>query len=483
MSSGGILDHLIWGLIIAGSLGLSLVSACHALLFKRDPKSATGWIGICITLPFLGPFLYWIMGVNRINRRARRWLESGRRLSGWASFPEREGDDAAKMLPTAAEHLSELRMLGDRVTKYPLLPGNKLLPLKNGESAYPAMLAAIEEARYSVHLSTYIFDGDNTGQRFSEVLRSAADRGVDVRVVVDSLGEKYSRPTASRLFKDSGVKIGRFLPLNQGVHVNLRNHRKIMVVDGCKAFTGGMNIGGRHMVEGNETSFPVVDIHFMVEGPVVADLQRVFLGDWHFVTGEILRDHRLFPRLVPVGPVLIRAVSDGPEKEFRRLHLIIMGALSCARQTVRIMTPYFIPDRPLISALVTTALRGVEVTLVLPAKNNLLYVHWATRAYLWELLQAGIRIWYQPPPFVHTKLLLVDDVWSLIGSANFDPRSLRLNFELDLEVYDSKFTELLKSDFQKTVAVSKEMGISDIKRWGMLERLRDGTAKLFSPYL
>jgi cardiolipin synthase len=256
-----------------------------------------------------------------------------------------------------------------------------------------------------------------------------------------------------------------------------------MVVDGCKAFTGGMNIGGRHLVEGSETSSPVVDIHFMVEGPVVADLQRVFIGDWHFVTGEILRDHCLFPRLIPVGPVLIRAVSDGPEKEFHRLHLIIMGALACARQTVRIMTPYFIPDRPLISALVSTALRGVEVTLVLPAKNNLPYVHWATRAYLWELLQAGIRIWYQPPPFVHTKLLLVDGVWSLIGSANFDPRSLRLNFELDLEVYDPDFTELLERDFKKKVTVSKKVDHSYIKRWSLLERLRDGAAKLFSPYL
>ena len=480
---GGILDHFIWGLIIAVSLGFSLLSAGHALLFKRDPKSATGWIGICLTLPLLGPFLYWIMGVNRINRKARRWLETGRRLSGWASFPEREGDEAAKLLPEGGEHLSELRMLGDRVTKYPLLPGNKILPLKNGESAYPAMLAAIVEARHSVHLSTYIFDGDGTGQRFAEVLRSAADRGVDVRVVVDSLGEKYSRPTASRMFKDSRVKFGLFLPLLQGVHINLRNHRKIMVVDGCKAFTGGMNIGGRHLVEGSETSSPVVDIHFMVEGPVVADLQRVFIGDWHFVTGEILRDHCLFPRLIPVGPVLIRAVSDGPEKEFHRLHLIIMGALACARQTVRIMTPYFIPDRPLISALVSTALRGVEVTLVLPAKNNLPYVHWATRAYLWELLQAGIRIWYQPPPFVHTKLLLVDGVWSLIGSANFDPRSLRLNFELDLEVYDPDFTELLERDFKKKVTVSKKVDHSYIKRWSLLERLRDGAAKLFSPYL
>lgn len=477
------MDHFFWGLIITAAVGLSLFSACHALLFKRDPRSALGWIIISLTLPLAGPFLYWTMGVNRIHRRARRWLESGRRLTGWASFPERRGGEAAATLPPGGGHLAELRALGDRVTKFPLLPGNMVVPLQNGENAYPAMLAAIDGASHSVHLSSYIFDGDRTGRRFTDALRNAAERGVEVRVLVDSLGEKYSRPTARKLLKGSRVKVGRFLPLSREVYINLRNHRKILVVDGRRAFTGGMNIGGRHMVEGSETASPVVDLHFMVEGPVVADLQRVFLGDWHFVTGEILDDPSLFPPLPPAGSALVRAVSDGPEKEFRRLHLIIMGALACARRHVRIMTPYFIPDQPLISALVTAALRGVEVTLVLPARNNLPFVHWASQAYLWELLQHGIRVYYQPAPFVHTKLLLVDGVWSLIGSANLDPRSLRLNFELDLEVYDREFTALLERDFAETVVRSRETTLAEMDGRPLPERLRDGAAKLFSPYL
>ena len=146
------------------------------------------------------------------------------------------------------------------------------------------------------------------------------------------------------------------------------------------------------------------------------------------------------------------------------------------------MTPYFIPDRPLVSALVTTALRGVDVILVVPAKNNLPFVHWATRAYLWEMLQQGIRVFYQPP-FVHTKLLLVDGVWSLIGSANLDPRSLRLNFELNMEVYDPEFTQLLEKDFLDTVAVSREVTQAEMDARPLPARLRDGVAKLFSPYL
>jgi cardiolipin synthase len=255
------------------------------------------------------------------------------------------------------------------------------------------------------------------------------------------------------------------------------------MVDGHTAFTGGMNIGDRHMVVDSVKPHPVADLHFLVAGPVVGDLQRVFLEDWYFATGELVNERRLFPLVPPAGTALVRAISDGPDEEFRKLHWVIMGALSCARERVLIMTPYFIPDRPMVSALITTALRGVNVTLVLPAVNNLPYVHWATRAYLWELLQQGVRVWYQPPPFVHTKILLVDGVWSLVGSSNLDPRSLRLNFELDLEVIDPELAGLLERDFTAAVARSREVTLAEMDGRALPEKIRDSLAKLFSPYL
>lgn len=476
------MDDILWGITITVAVLLSLVSACHALLFKRDPRAALGWIVACLTIPVIGPFLYWCAGINRIRLRARQWLDSGRRLAGWDNFPKRL-EEAAIFHPSGAEHLVELRKLADRVVSTPLLAGNRLTPLANGDKAYPAMLGAIDSASHSISLSTYIFDGDRVGRLFVDALKKAADRGVEVRVIIDALGEKYSWPTARRLLKGSRVKVGRFLPLRQGWYVNLRNHRKILVVDGCKAFTGGMNIGERNMIEGGAKARPVTDLHFMVEGPVVGDLQRVFLEDWYFTTGELIRDRHLFPSLPPVGTALARAISDGPDKEFRKLNWIIMGALVCARERVRIMTPYFIPDMSLVSALVTASLRGVEVTLVLPSVNNLPYVHWATRAFLWELLQHGIRVYYQPPPFAHTKLFLVDGVWSLIGSANLDPRSLRLNFELDLEVYDPSFTGLLEQEFTVTIARSREVSLAEVDGRPLPEKVRDGLAKLFSPYM
>jgi cardiolipin synthase A/B len=475
------LGQNLWEFIIAGVIVLSVISACHALLFKRDPRAALGWIVACLTLPVAGPFLYWCAGINRINLRAKRWHDSGRRLAGWDDFPGRE-EGAAISLP-GADHLAELRKLADRVVSFPLVDGNRLTPLANGENAYPAMVAAIEEAGHSITLSTYIFDGDGVGRLFTAALKKAAERGVEVRVIVDALGEKYSRPTARRLLKGSGVKVGRFLPLRRGWYLNLRNHRKILVVDGFKGFTGGMNIGERHLLEGSRKTNPVADLHFMVEGPVVADLQRVFLEDWHFSTGELVSDQRLFPEISPVGSSLARVIGDGPDKDLRKLHWIIMGALSCARERVCIMTPYFIPDRAMVSALATASLRGVQVTLTLPSLNNLPYVHWATRAYLWELLQHGIRVWYQPPPFVHTKLFLVDGIWSLIGSANLDPRSLRLNFELNMEVYDQEFTRRLEGEFLDTLSRSREVTLAEVDGRELPVRIRDGVAKLFSPYM
>lgn len=462
---------------------LSLLAACHALLMKRDPRSALGWIVVSLTLPLIGPFLYWLLGINRIRRKARRWQETGRRLSGYGAFQVPNQAEASPIIPCDTSHMKELRLLSDRIVTTPLTQGNRLSSLHNGEQVYPAMLEAIETARETVHLSTYIFDGDKIGRTFVKALVTAAARGVEVRIIVDGLGEKYSHPTARKLLQGSSVQIARFLPMRQGGRLNLRNHRKILVIDGTVGFSGGMNIGGRHMVGQPETASPVVDMHFRIEGPVVTDLQKVFLEDWFFVTGDLLDDRRYFPPLATAGTSLVRAIADGPDKEFRKLSWIIMGALSCAGERVQIMTPYFIPDRALISALITTSLRGVAISIILPDCNNLPLVHWATRSYLWELLQCGIRIYYQPPPFVHTKLFIVDGFWSLIGSANLDPRSLRLNFELNLETYDCQFNGMLEKHYLESLSRAREINLDEMDSRPLPEKLRDGAAKLLSPYL
>ncbi len=477
------MHHLLMAALAACAAAISITAACHALLHKRDSRAALGWMGFNLTLPLIGPFLYWCLGINRISRRARQWSESGRRISGTDIYPGDDRNEEPAALPGVALHLRDLRILGDRVVKSRLRDGNRITPLVNDEAAYPAMLEAIGHARESINLSSYIFDGDGIGADFVAQLKAAAGRGVEVRVIIDALGEKYSRFSARKALAGSGVRLERYLPLRHGAYINLRNHRKLLIIDGCEAFTGGMNIRRRHKALRHAPATAIHDLHFRVQGPVVGDLQRAFLEDWHFVTGELLDTPRFFPTVACQGEALARCISDGPDREFRKLEQIIMGALACAGESVLIMTPYFVPDRPMAAALITTALRGVDVRIVLPAGNNLPFVHWASRALLGDLLSNGVRVFYQPPPFVHTKLFMVDDIWTLIGSANLDARSLRLNFELNLSVFDSSLAAHVRHHFEAALAASREMTLEELEQCSMPIKLRDNFARLFSPYL
>ncbi|HEX9023583.1 MAG TPA: cardiolipin synthase [Geobacteraceae bacterium] len=477
------MHHILIAALAACIAVLSIATAGHALLHKRDSRAALGWMSLNLTLPLLGPFLYWCLGINRISRRARRWSESGRRISGTDIYPADDRYEEPAELPRTALHLCDLRILADRVVKSRLREGNRITPLVNGEEAYPAMLEAIGNARKSINLSSYIFDGDGIGADFVAHLKRAAARGVEVRVIIDALGEKYSRRSARKALTGSGVRLERYLPLRHGAYINLRNHRKLLIIDGCEAFTGGMNIRTRHQALRRAAADAIHDLHFRIQGPVVGDLQRAFLEDWHFVTGERLDTPHFFPPAACRGEAMARCISDGPDREFRKLEQIIMGALACAERSVLVMTPYFVPERPMTAALITTALRGVDVRIVLPARNNLPFVHWASRALLGELLNNGVRVFYQPSPFVHTKLFMVDDIWTLIGSANLDARSLRLNFELNLSVFDHTLASQVRRHFDATLAASREMTPEQLEQCGIAVKLRDNFARLFSPYL
>jgi cardiolipin synthase len=286
--------------------------------------------------------------------------------------------------------------------------------------------------------------------------------------------------------------VALFLPVSlqrRGIHFNLRNHRKLLVVDGEIGFTGGMNISQRHLHNRPEdtestlwTRDRVVDIHFKVEGPVVGQMQETFREDWNFATGETFSG-RNYPAPLADGNCLCRGISAGPNEEFEKLVWIIVGALNCARKSVAIMTPYFIPDRILVSALIAAQLRGVDITIVLPIKNNLPYVHWASRGALQELLEYDIKFYYQPEPFVHSKLVLMDDYYALIGSANIDPRSQRLNFEFVLELYDLQVNQELRDHFSVVCQTAQPITRAEIEARSLPTKLRDNFFRLFSPFL
>lgn len=470
-----------WPHLAAGfDLLASLLASGHALLHKRDTRAATLWIGFIWLMPAIGPLLYLALGVNRIRRRA---LVLGVHKTIRRPIPKDLGEPEHE----GAEHLKLLARVVSHVVARPLTPGNHVQSLVNGDEAFPAMLAAIESAKHSLSLVTYIFDNDASGKQFADALGRAVKRGVAVRVLIDAAGTRYSWPPITHRLKSAQVPCAKFLPAAvftpwRVATVNLRNHRKILVVDGQTAFTGGMNIRHGNVLAGRPAS-PVQDLHFRVEGPVVTQLQDAFANDWTFATGEMLDGKIWFPKLKESGNVIARVITDGPDADFEKLRLTLLAALAEAQTSVQILTPYFLPDPALITALNLASLRGVRVDIILPGKSNLPYVHWASRALWWQVLAHGCRIWLTPPPFDHSKLMVVDGHWVLLGSANWDARSLRLNFELNVECYNRGLAHDLAAVIGKKLHGAHEVTLAEVDARTIPGKLRDAAARLFSPYL
>jgi cardiolipin synthase len=465
-------EHDAW-LIFAATAQIALAAGvtAHALLTKRDVAAAFAWIGIAWLSPFAGTAMYLMFGVNRVVRRARRL---GRR---------RGEPDGAAPPPQALGHLMPLCAAGGRITGRPALPDNAVEMLGEAARAYPRMLAAISGAEASIALSSYIFRGDRVGMAFVHALAAAQRRGVEVRVLVDGMGGKWLRAPASRALRRAGVTAARFLhswlPWRMPL-LNLRNHKKLLVIDGTFGFTGGLNIGVENLRD-NLAPDAVRDTHFCVQGPVVAQMMADFAEDWAFTTGETLAGDAWFPPLYPRGEATARVVTSGPDAELERIRTVILSALATASRSVRLATPYFVPDELLQSALGLAALRGVAVDIVLPAKSDHRMLDWAARASLRPMLEAGCRIWLGGPPFDHSKLLVVDGAWSLIGSANWDMRSLRLNFELDVEVYDTALAAEL--DDHIATAGTKALTLAEIEARSLPIALRDAASRLLLPYV
>jgi cardiolipin synthase len=466
---------LLLGLFLA-AVAASVAAAGHALLWKRDPRAALGWIVVSLTVPIAGPMFYFVFGINRIQTRARTLPISSVRSEG-----EAPPDPSRTDLPP---EFSELAGISRAVSTYALTAGNSVEVLHNGEQVYPEMIRAIDDATSHLFLSTYIFETNRSGRDVIEALARAGARGVDTRVIIDGVGELYSRPRASWLLAKRGVKVARFLPpklLPPMLHINLRNHRKILISDGKVAFTGGMNIGDRHLAARTDNPDRVVDAHFRVQGPVVGQLQQVFLDSWAYLSrGET---EQLRFEDCAAGTALCRTIVDGPDEDIDKLLNVLLVAVSAAREQVAIMTPYFVPPRELVGALKGAALRGVDVAVIIPERNNLPFVHWASRNMLWELLQRGVRVYSQPLPFVHTKLLMVDRHYVQIGSANIDPRSLRLNFELVVEIYDRNFAAAIDEHFEAARRRSKEITLAEVDSRPLPTRIRDALAWLLTPFL
>ncbi len=479
-------EWTIWALIF-GAVDLTLATGVtiHAVLWKRDSRAVVGWVGLAWLAPIVGALAYLCLGINRIERKAA----SLKMREAWnASQPlELNQDDLQQAEAFAREYpnLVGLARAGQMLTGRDTVHGNNVQPLIDGDQAYPAMIEAIDHARRSVALLSYIFDSDRAGDAFLDALVRAQERKVQVRVLIDDVGSKYSRPNMVRRLKDAGLTVASFLPTwvpRLPKYANLRNHRKILVVDGVIGFTGGTNIREGHWL-GMEPKQPVQCLHFRLEGPVVAQLQQVFAADWAFAAHECLSGDDWFPQADRAGTVWARGIEHGPDEHFEKMADTIAAALASAQRQVRILTPYFLPHASLIQALNVAAMRGASVEIYLPSANNIALVQWAATAQLWQLLEKGCRIYYTQPPFDHTKLMIVDGIWTLIGSTNWDPRSLRLNFEFNVECYDEHLAGALNQIVDKKAEAAREVTLDEVNRRSFPVRLRDGLSRLLTPYL
>lgn len=452
-------------------------------MYKRDHKSAALWIFIVFTMPIFGAWMYWVFGINRLQRQAvRRATKRDRRAPVAPSIGEHAADENEV---EAIGHLASLRRVSDRVTQLPLLAGNSIEPLHNGEELYPVMLAAIADAKKSITLASYIFDWDDIGRKFADALAGAASRGVKVHILVDGIGALGNFSRMGRQLLKAGVEVVPFAPLRfpfGRLRFNLRNHRKILVIDGEIGFTGGMNITALHLLQSSNPK-RVEDLHFKLTGPIVTQLQQTFAEDWWLCAERILEGNSYFPSLQRTGKALCRGISSGPDETLDNIQSVILAALGTARKRVFLVTPYFVPSQSLVSEMALAALRGVEITLLLPSIADHQFMRWAADAYLWQVLERGVKVVRRPPPFVHTKLMVVDDEWVCFGSANLDPRSLRLNFEFNVEAYDQPLAQQFSEWLAKLVEEGQHVTLAEIDARSKWVRLRDGFVKLFSPWL
>ena len=479
------LENLWAELFAVASVVLAIGLAIGVILRKRDDRSAIGWLGVLLLSPPLGSIAFLLFGINRIRRRAR--IIRAEHGDHDASVAPAGGvaRTAHNIVPADRHYLVRLARLTDQVVRRPLVGGNQISPLVDGIAAFPTMIEAIDNAERSVALATYIFQRDEVGMAFIDALGKAKRRGVEVRVLIDGLGSHYSRPSVVDDLRGQSIATARFLHSFwpwQMPYLNLRSHKKLLIADGQVGFTGGMNISGKHLAAGAGLA-RFRDAHFKVEGPVVGQLTRVFADDWAFTTGESLNGDGWFPELASAGSVHARAITSGPDQDSETIRWVILGAVTQATYRVSIATPYFVPDQQMVTALSLAALRGVEVDVVMPSQNNLPLVKWASKARMEELIVAGCHLWMSQPPFDHSKLLAIDDAWGLIGSANWDERSLRLNFELNVECFGSAFAQSLRALVDAKRSQSEAVTLEALRDRTLPVKLRDGVARLFSPYL
>ncbi len=456
----------------------------HVLANKRS-LTALAWLGLIASAPVFGVAWYLLVGIDRLGPRARaRRVEGEGVRVALAPLVEDDRVWRTRAASRADRPLDELHHLLDRICPYPEVGGNRVDVLVGGDEAFPAMLAAIDAAESFVLLETYIWRSDGIGTAFLDALRRAAGRGVQCVAIFDGFGATGLRRRDVVAARRAGVKVHPFSPVRGLLgrfRLNHRTHRKILVVDGGVAFVGGLNLSQAYGTD-ERGRLDVRDHHFAVRGPVVQQLTQAFLEEVVGVTGKVPDYEAWFPPVQRAGDDRARVVPSGPDDERLVHYAAVLAAISAARGCVRIATAFFIPEEPLSMALQVAALGGVEVRLLLPERSDHFFADAARDAYLDALLAAGVRIRYAPSPFLHSKLFTVDSEWACVGSSNLDPRSLRLNFEINLGV-EGDAVGRIEEAFDLEWERGRETTVEERRGRGLWRRAWSSFWSLWTPLL
>ena len=457
------------------------------ILDNRNPTRTMAWLLTLIFLPGIGIFLYLYIGQNHRKRetftkkRKRDYeivhniLEDQITFTNYGDLLKKNFDDSrGKVAPLLLNN-----------SESPITTNNSVKILNNGEETFSAMLESISKAKHHIHMEYYIVKDSEIGRKFQQTLIKKAKEGVEIRLIYDAVGCWKLKKSFLQPLEDAGVDLRPFLPVTLpffGSRLNYRNHRKIIVIDGQVGYLGGLNIGDEYLGKNEKMGF-WRDTHMKIVGEAVHLLQVTFLKDWYFVSGKELNEHIYFPKMEHHGDRMIQITTSGPDSEWEAIHQAYFAAIAAANKSVYITTPYLVPDDSLLMALKTAALRRIDVRILVPGRPDHKTVFWASKSHFQELLEAGVRIYQYNNGFVHSKLFIVDDDFSSVGTANLDIRSLQLNFEVNAFIYDEEVNQKLKSDFYNDLQNSTEVILEDYINRPISHRFKESVARLFSPIL
>jgi cardiolipin synthase len=466
---------------------IAVFAICLMIVFEnRNPVKTLSWMLVILFIPIAGMIVYFFFGRNYRKQKiyTRKSLADSARL-------EDHADHQVKLLSSylsgeseavrSKEHLIHLMLRNNRSI---LTLDNRIDLLVNGRQTFPAMLDAIASATNYIHLEFYRFEPDTLGMEFSELMMRKAKEGVNVRVIYDDVGSWNIRKPYIKKMREAGVQIHTFMPVrfpNFSSKINYRNHRKILVVDGKVGFVGGLNIADKYL-HGLPHLGPWVDTHLRLEGYSVAALDRVFIADWDFVSGEELPPDAAMEHVVRTGNrCLVQVASSGPDTDWATIMQVYFSAIATAKSSIYLTSPYFSPDESLLTALKTAALSGVDVRMIFPEYTDSIIANWNTRSYISELLEAGVRIFLYRKGFIHSKYLLVDNIFASVGSPNVDVRSFDLDFEVTALIYDEDFAMRLGVLFSEDVKNCDEIGSDEWMKRPRRERYKESIARIFGP--